>query len=729
MARKLTSEDLYGLTFVSSPQLSPDGTRAVCVVTSIDPGPAPMAAAATGAKASARKGTEAAAAPTPYTPPRYRSRIHLFDLPPRGAQAAKAVEGDAAAGRTWTKVVGNGGREFTRGEYRDFAPRFSPDGTMLAFLAVRAEKSPPQLYVMPLAGGEALKVSDMKSGVYGYEWLPDSRSLVFVSRGSWTDQVGERALPRRITRQRHRGDGEGFLSTEPSNVYRVGVDGGDAQRLTDNQEGVGSLAVSADGKTLYFTRAKNVDDDTVFKADIVAFDLGTRKETVLAASVGGPRGLAPSPDGTTLAYLASSRQNQVESPTGVWLIDLGGRTGARTPRLISGDTDVGPAVAGDSRHGAYATNPAWVTEDWLSGTASSDAPALLVATHEAGGSATALLHLDGTYVPLQGQGAVTAFSTSRGAPGRLLFTAESPTRPGELWLKDGAGREVRLSAANDAWCKAVTLVAPDGPFALPAKRSKRAKGTTSDEVGGRESVQYWTISPAKPRADKASVVQVHGGPHTAYGHGFVFEFQLLASNGYGVIYGNPRGSSSYGYDFAAAVLGRYGTIDAEDVMDIAEAGSARLGGAKAPLHLTGGSYGGFMTNWLIGTTNRFTSAVSQRSISNWTSMYGSSDIGPVFVEREIGGNPWDDLDTLWRQSPIRNVKAVKTPLLLIHSENDFRCPIDQAEQFYTAIKRLGTSEVELLRVPDEGHELSRSGRPDRRVARLDAIVEWFVRHS
>ena len=149
----------------------------------------------------------------------------------------------------------------------------------------------------------------------------------------------------------------------------------------------------------------------------------------------------------------------------------------------------------------------------------------------------------------------------------------------------------------------------------------------------------------------------------------------------------------------------------------------------APLHLTGGSYGGFMTNWLVGVTDRFRSAVSQRSISNWTSMYGTSDIGPSFVERELGGRPWADLDVLWRQSPMRNAANVRTPLLLVHSEEDWRCPIEQAEQLFAALKRLGQAEVELLRFPREGHELSRSGRPDRRVMRLEAIVGWFEAHA
>jgi acylaminoacyl-peptidase len=743
MARKIKAEDLYDLRFVSAPRLSPDGARAACVVTDIvrgsavagSAGPGNSAAGGAGTKRPASEGAakEAGATP-PYEPPRYRSRIHLFDLPARGASVADAgaagaegTSGAAATGaraRAWPKVAGSGGVEFTRGEFADVAPRFSPDGTKLAFLAVRAEKARPQLHVMPLTGGEPAKITDLPAGVGAYAWLPDSKSLAFVSLGTWTDVVGERGLPRRIVRQRHRGDGEGFLPDAAADVYLVSAAGGEPQKLTSNHESAQSLSVSPDGKTLYFTRAKDVDDDTVFKADIVALDVASRTQRVIAGSLTGVNGLSPSPDGATLAFLASSRQSHVESPTGAWLVDLAPGRVANAPRLISGDLDLGPAVAGDSRRGSYDVSPRWVTEQWATGEGD---PALLVTVHAQGGSAAGVLGLDGTVQMLQGPDtAVLAFSAARAAPGRMLFVAESRTHPGELFLKDGPGREVRLSGVNDAWCKALTLVEPEGPFSLKPTRASRAKG--ADVVPGRELVQYWTMTPSRPRADKASVVQVHGGPHTAYGYGFVFEFQLLASSGYGVIFGNPRGSSSYGPEFAASVLGRYGTMDAEDVMAIAEEGNARLGGASAPLHLTGGSYGGFMTNWLVGQTKRFRSAVSQRSISNWTSMYGSSDIGPVFVEREIGGNPWADLDVLWKQSPIRHVAAVRTPLLLIHSENDFRCPIDQAEQFYTAIKRLGTSETELLRVPDEGHELSRSGRPDRRVARLEAIVEWFERH-
>jgi dipeptidyl aminopeptidase/acylaminoacyl peptidase len=169
-------------------------------------------------------------------------------------------------------------------------------------------------------------------------------------------------------------------------------------------------------------------------------------------------------------------------------------------------------------------------------------------------------------------------------------------------------------------------------------------------------------------------------------------------------------------------------VDAADVMAIATAARANHTDPDAPIHLTGGSYGGFMTNWLIGQTDMFRSAVTQRSICNWLSFYGSSDIGYVFADREVMGNPWDDTDKLWQQSPLRYVNNIKTPLLIIHAEEDHRCPIEQAEQMFIALKTRGVV-TELIRYPDESHELSRSGRPDRRIHRLEAILDWFGKHA
>ena len=205
------------------------------------------------------------------------------------------------------------------------------------------------------------------------------------------------------------------------------------------------------------------------------------------------------------------------------------------------------------------------------------------------------------------------------------------------------------------------------------------------------------------------------------------EFQILAAAGYLVVYGNPRGSSGYGNDYATTLLTRYGTVDADDVLAMARHATANR--PDAPVHLTGGSYGGFMTNWLVSHTDMFRSAVTQRSISNWLSFYGTADIGYRFTEVEQGGNPWEDTTALWEQSPIKYVANVTTPLLILHAEEDHRCPVEQAEQLFVALKRIGKAPTKFIRFPGENHELSRSGRPDRRVERLEAILGWFKEHA
>ncbi len=672
MARDLKAEDLYGLRFVSDPRVSPDGRTAAAVVTETVRGDG-------------------------EDPPRYRSRVHLFELPEVPRPGRRGQGG-------WPRPLLGDGRVLTRSDLRDAAPRFSPDGRHLAFLSVRAEKEPAQLYVLPLDGGEPWRVTDHAAGVQEFAWHPSGEQLVYLSRGDEKDDRAEKGLPLRVRRLRYRGDGQGFYPPGAPDLHAVTLAGerGLVARLGERAHG---LAFGPDPDVVYLVRPDGEEAEADFRADVVAVDLRRGAERVVAHGLRGVEGVAPSPDGALLAVTAAHRDDLV-SHAGVFLFEAAGEaSGPADGRLVSGDLDVSPAEAGDSRHGAHPNVPAWTSLP-------TGEPALLVNAFAGGVTGLGLLGLDGSFQRLRAGDeprAVTSFASLGG--GAAVFVAESPVHPGELWYRDAAGTEVRLSGLNDAWCARVGLRRPEGPFA--------ANG---------HGVRYWVLRPRRPRADGAAVLEVHGGPHTAYGAGFVFEFQLLAARGYAVAYGNPRGSAGLGHDFAAHVLGDYGGDDARDVLDIADAALRTLGDEGAPLHLTGGSYGGFMTNWLVGVTDRFRSAVSQRSISNWTSMYGTSDIGPSFVERELGGRPWSHLEDLWRQSPVRHAADVSTPLLLVHSEEDWRCPIEQAEQFFAAIKRVGRSEVELLRFPGEGHELSRSGRPDRRVSRLEAIVGWFEAH-
>ncbi len=648
MPRRLESSDLLGLVFVSDPQLSSGGRLGAAVATRIE-------------------------RPPDDAPPRYRSEIVLVDL---------------RAGET---------RPFTSSEHSDSSPRFSPDDTRLAFLRRRSESARPQLHLMPVGGGESRPLSRFASGVGEFCWHPDGKRLALTTRGDWTDSAAERGRARRITRLHYKADGAGLTPPEPAQIHLLSLRGGRARRLTDLPVGASSLIFSPDGRTLYFVSADDTEQDDFWRGGIYALDVRSRSVRTVAGELLAPSGLAPSPDGRHLAFLAPSLADDMASPMGVWVVDAGG--GA--PRLLTGGSDATAGVNGDSRYGDYPQRPVW-----------DDDASVIFNLNREGASGLARVALEGGVTPLMdGLRAVTAFAY---AAGRALVTLEAPDAPGELLLREPGSQERTVSAFNAAWRDAVRL------------RRPREVATFATDDGTK--VPYWTLPPVRARRDRAMVLEVHGGPHGNYGYGFSLEFQLLAARGFTVIYGNPRGGTSYGPGFLRAVLADYGGGDARDLLAIVDHALAGHADPRAPVHLTGGSYGGFMTNWLVSHSDRFRSAVTQRSICNWLSMYGASDIGYRFCETETGGNPWDDTELLWRQSPLKYVANVTTPTLVVHAEQDHRCPIEQGEQLYVALKRLGKADTAFLRFPDEGHELSRSGRPDRRIERLDAIVGWFEDH-
>jgi len=607
-------------------------------------------------------------------PPRYRPRVTLVDLD------------------------GDGERPFTAGAFADTSPRFAPGKDRLAFLRKTTEKGKPQLALLPLDGGEAEVVTDFEAGVAELCWHPDGRRLALATRGSWKDEAAERGLPRRITRLHYKADGQGFRPGAPAQIHLYSLRSGRARKLTDLPVGASGLAFSPDGGTLYFVSATDEAQEDAWRGGLYALDLHSREVRPLVADLLSPGAPVPSPDGRHLAFLAPSLPEDFASPIGLWTVSAdGGR-----PHLLTGGLDAASSVSGDCRYGAYPQTPAW-----------DDDTSLIFNLNREGGSGLARVAVEGGITPLMdGQRTVSAFAYTAG---RALVTVETATTPGELLLREPGSQERRVSGFNDAWLGEVRLKRPSDPVTLTA------------DVG--VDLSYWTLPPVRARRDRAAVLEVHGGPHANFGYGFSFEFHLLSAEGYTVVYGNPRGGSSFGPEFYQAVLSDYGGGDARDVLAIAEHAMERHREPGAPLHLTGGSYGGFMTNWLVTQTDRFASAVTQRSICNWLSFYGASDIGYRFTEREQGGRPWEDTEHLWEQSPLKHVASVRTPVLVMHSEQDHRCPMEQAEQWFTALKRLGRAEVEFLRFPDEGHELSRSGRPDRRLARLAALLDWFARHG
>ena len=648
---KLKPDHLFDLTFISDPTLNFDGTRAAAVHTTI-----------------VQPEDEDKA-------PRYKSNIYLYDL------------------KT------NEETQFTQSNYSDTQPRFSPDGTNLAFLSRREEDAKQQLFLIPLNGGEAKQLTNFKSGVSSFTWHPEGQSLALISRGDWEDDIAKKKTARTVDRMQYKYDGLGFKPTEPAQIYTYDLSKDKMKKVTDLVSDPSSLAFSSDGKRLYFVAASTLDEADQWLGNIHALTLKSGKTKPLLPKAGMVQAITPSPDGERLAFFAPTEWDNFGSSSSLWLTN---RKGGEPERLTIG-ADATPTAMGDSRYGSYPNKVQW----------NATSSVLTFNSNEAGRSALAKFSLTtGKVTPIHtGDRIVTAFDFQNNV---ALFTAETPNTPGELFVQKGS-TEMQLSSVNTKLVKKFDLKKSSKPITIKAK--------------DKTPLTYWKLEPSKPRKDKAVVVQVHGGPHTNYGYGFYFEFHLLAAAGYTVVYGNPRGSSSFGNDFATAVQRNYGAGDADDVLAITRHALKRHKDPSAPVHLTGGSYGGFMTNWLVGHTDEFSSAVTQRSICNWLSFYGASDIGYKFTEQEQGGNPWDDLETLWNQSPLKYAANVTTPTLIIHAEEDHRCPIEQAEQFYIALKRLGNAPTKFIRFPEEGHELSRSGRPDRRVERLEAMLDWFRTYS
>ncbi len=290
-----------------------------------------------------------------------------------------------------------------------------------------------------------------------------------------------------------------------------------------------------------------------------------------------------------------------------------------------------------------------------------------------------------------------------------------PTDPCNFYKLSADGTLEQLTDVNKTFISEIALSSPE-----------EITFTSSDGL----EIQGWLLRPYGFQEGKKYpfVLEIHGGPHAMYGQTFFHELQLLAAKGYVVLYTNPRGSHGYGQEFVNGVRENYGKGDYHDLMEAVDYCLEQYSFIdENRLGVTGGSYGGFMTNWIVGHTNRFKAAVTQRSISNWLSFYGVSDIGFFFTKWEHGVNLMEDPTELWDISPLKYAENVETPLLILHGEKDYRCPIEQGEQLFITLKHLN-KEVEFIRFPNANHELSRSGNPTLRVARLDNICRWFEKY-
>lgn len=588
-------------------------------------------------------------------------------------------------------------RQFTAGAKRDTSPRWSPDGRWLAFLSERGEDK-PQLALMPADGGESRILTELPLGAGVPAWSPDSTRIAFSAKtGTPPDPDPKKAKPfRTITTMKYRVNGQGFTYDQRRHIFQVRIAVGEPQQITDGDWDDTQPAWSPDGTQIAFVSARHADREFDTQSDlwVVAANGGEPRQVTKTA---GARG-APSwsPDGSSIAH--------IHHPT--WPSN-----GLLTLAALDGSSETIVAGGIDREMGAGSLPGAVAQPAWLPG------GGILTAAQDRGETSLWIAGqpADGRWVGKDAS-VLGWYSVDRSGA-RAVIAASSQQAPAEVFLVNlESGNKRQLTHFNREWMEVVP-------------RAVGEKFVVATEAG--TEVDCWLMKPTSFEAGKQYplVLNVHGGPFGQYGEPFFDEFQVYAAAGYGVVFCNPRGSSGQDTAFARALVGDMGGPDYRDVMAAFDAALERAPWAdRDRLAIMGGSYGGFMTTWTIGHTNRFKCAISERAVNDWYSMQGASDIGGTFNRQYLGEDATiqDNVEAVLRQSPLTYAKNIETPVLILHSENDLRCPISQAEQLFVLLKQR-RKDIEFVRVPDEDHELSRAGRPSHRVERFRVILDYLAR--
>jgi len=672
--RPVSPEDILQFQFVDAVALSPDGSKVVYQVRTIDP-----------------------------EKDEYQSHLWLVPL---------------CGGET---------RQLTFGEHRNGSAAWSSDGKWIAFVSDRRDKK-AQIYRLSLDGGEAERLTDLDGQISGLAWSPDGAGISFIHRQNDPPEAGhllgsvaaKKALETKskkedpkpptflhITRLQYKEDGQSFLPKGRFQIHVLDPATRDVRALTSGDWNHGAPVWSPDGKWLAFAANRHPEPD---------YHVAVCDIWLIPATGGEPRNLTPepgiafapswSPDGSRIAYIGQTDETDAWGARNahVWAVPVkGGPAGDLMPDFDRSTMDL---MGSDLRDFHDAGQPIW----------SPDGATIHFVASDEGST-----HL----YSVSAEGGVPKRVTS----GRLqIFSAQGSRANSELAVircgNTDAGTVGRLNPADGS------IVA----LAQPNKNSFDALHIGEPEEFWVQSpeghrLQCWMLKPPNPDLGRKHpmILEIHGGPRIQFGGCIYHEFQMLASAGFYVLYTNPRGAQGYGEEFTRAIVQKWGGPDYDDLMFVVDQALKRYPEVdRDRMGVTGGSYGGYMTNWIVGHTDRFKAAVTQRSVVDIKTLLLGGDFSDDAVS-EFGDQPWRDSEGYRRMSPLTYVENIKTPLLITHSLQDHRCPIIEAEQLYTALK-LMKRDVEMVLFPGESHGLSRGGTPSRRVARLHFIRDWFLRY-
>jgi len=665
--RFITERDLLKFTWIADPQISPDGATVAYVQVTVN-----------------EKDN--------------RYETSLFTVPASGAAPPKRLTGGI----------------------RDNAPRWSPDGKRIVF--VRAPEKdgkaqPPQLYLIDLSGGEAHAITSLPRGAGGPVWSPDGRTIAFTASTGQDGREGQEGRTKSdvtvVTRAVYRANGtSGYVDPDHhTHIFTMPMDGTAPKQITDGEFDEREPVWSPDGATLYFTSTR-VAEPYYEEAGAELFSVpaaggAMTKVAAIEGNIGSP---SVSPDGRRIAFVGILRGKPIRSYSqpDLWVTDA---APGSTPKNLTADYDfdIAGGIGGDQSapRGQNRKPIVW----------SPDGRKLAIVSAEHGSSNLKLVDAaTGRVNPLTDtpQDIVAYSATADG--NRFAATLSTQTMIGDVFLLDYS------PASAEPHRRQLTHV-NDGLFA-------DLQQSEPEEIWYRsfdgKQIQGWILKPPNfnPAQKYPLILEIHGGPHGAYGNVYTHEFQWMAAKGYVVLFTNPRGSTTYGQDFGNIIQFHYPGDDYKDLMagvdDVVKRGyvdANRLG-------VTGGSGGGLLTNWTITQTQRFKAAVAQRDIADWYGFWFTADF-TLFQPTWFRKAPWEDPQDFAARSPITHIASVTTPLMLINGDEDYRTPpADGGEMMFRALKYRKIPTV-MVRFPRENHELSRSGEPKHRVERLQHIVGWM----